>query len=99
MSKTAIGALLSSGISVGVASQVFGTVSGSVPSFTMFGKSLRATSSQVILDSALSTQKRMMERRGLAMSAAFSSVIRSVYKMTERERAFQRVTRSRFQLP
>ena len=99
MSKTAIGALLSSGVSVGVASQVFGTVSGSVPSFTMFGKSLRAKSSQVILDSALSTQKRMMERRGLAMSPAFSSVIRSVYKMTERERAFQRVTRSRFQLP
>jgi UDP-N-acetylglucosamine diphosphorylase / glucose-1-phosphate thymidylyltransferase / UDP-N-acetylgalactosamine diphosphorylase / glucosamine-1-phosphate N-acetyltransferase / galactosamine-1-phosphate N-acetyltransferase len=99
MSKTSIGALLSSGTRVGVSSQVFGSVSRDVPSFTMYGKSLGARSSEVILESALSTQKRMMERRGLKMSGALGSLIRSVYKMTKGDRAFQRVTQSRFKLP
>ena len=84
---------------MGVASQVFGSVSSDVPSFTIYGKSLGARSSEVILESALSTQKRMMERRGLKMSGALGSLIRSVYKMTKGERAFQRVSRSRFKLP
>jgi UDP-N-acetylglucosamine diphosphorylase / glucose-1-phosphate thymidylyltransferase / UDP-N-acetylgalactosamine diphosphorylase / glucosamine-1-phosphate N-acetyltransferase / galactosamine-1-phosphate N-acetyltransferase len=98
MSKTSIGSLLSSGTRIGVSSQVFGSVSGDVPSFTLYGKSLGARSSEVILESALTTQRRMMERRGLKMSGALGSLIRSVYKMTKGERAFQRVSQSRFKL-
>jgi UDP-N-acetylglucosamine diphosphorylase / glucose-1-phosphate thymidylyltransferase / UDP-N-acetylgalactosamine diphosphorylase / glucosamine-1-phosphate N-acetyltransferase / galactosamine-1-phosphate N-acetyltransferase len=82
-----------------VGSQIFGSVSEDVPSFTMYGKSLRARSSEVILESALSTQKRMMKRRDIKMSEALEVLIRSVYKMTKVERAFQRVSRTRFKLP
>ena len=99
MAKTAIGTLLTSGKRIGVSSQVFGLVSEDVPSFTMYGKALGAKSSEVILESALVTQKRMMERRGLIMTSAFESLIRSVYKMTKGERAFHRVSKSRFKLP
>ena len=99
MTKTAIGTLLTSGKKIGVASQVFGLVAEDVPSFTMYGKSLGAKSSELILDSALLTQKRMMERRGLSMTKTMEALIRSVYKMTIRERAFQRVSKARFKLP
>ncbi len=99
MSKTAIGSLLSSGKKIGVASQAFGLVSEDVPSFTMYGKGLGTRSTEVILESALSTQRRMMERRGLSMTEAMVSLIRSVYKMTKGERAFQRVSKARFKLP
>ncbi len=99
MSKTAIGSLLSSGKKIGVASQAFGLVSEDVPSFTMYGKGLGTRSTEVILESALLTQKRMMERRGLSMTEAMVSLIRSVYKMTKGERAFQRVSKARFKLP
>jgi len=98
MCKTAIGVLLTSGKKVGVASQVFGSVSQDVPSFTLYGKSLGAKSSEVMLDSAILTQKRMMERRGLSLNDSLASLIRSVYKMTKRERAFQRVSKARFKL-
>ncbi len=99
MAKTAIGTLLTSGKRVGVGSQVFGLISEDVPSFTMYGKTLGAKSSEVRLDSATITQKRMMERRGLAMTGALESLIRSVYKMTKGERAFHRVSKAKFKLP
>lgn len=99
MAKTTIGALLTSGKKIGVASQVFGPVSEDVPSFTMYGRGLRAKSCEVVLHSVLQTQQRMMERRGLVMSESMASMIRSVYKMTRGERAFQRVSKARFKLP
>lgn len=99
MSKTAVGAILSSGKKIGTASQVFGFVSEDVPSFTMYGKSVGSRSSEVVLDSAITTQKRMMARRGLSMSEALGDLIRSVYKMTKGERAIQRVSKARFKLP
>jgi glucose-1-phosphate thymidylyltransferase len=98
MSKTAIGSFLNSGRKVGVGSHVFGTVSDDVPSFTMYGKSLGSRSAEIFLESVLSTQKRMMERRGLQMTEAMISLIRSVYKMTKGERGFQRVAKTRFKL-
>jgi len=99
MSKTSIGTLLTSGKKVGTASQVFGLVSDDVASFTMYGKSLGAKTTEVILESALLTQRRMMERRNLVMTETMVSLIRSVYKMTKWERAFQRVSKARFKLP
>lgn len=99
MSKTAIGTLLASAKKVGTGSQVFGFVSEDVPSFAMYGKSLGAKSSEVILESALTTQRRMMQRRNLVMSEAMVSLIRSIYKMTKGERANQRVSKARFKLP
>jgi UDP-N-acetylglucosamine diphosphorylase / glucose-1-phosphate thymidylyltransferase / UDP-N-acetylgalactosamine diphosphorylase / glucosamine-1-phosphate N-acetyltransferase / galactosamine-1-phosphate N-acetyltransferase len=99
MVKTAIGTLLTSGKSIGVASQVFGLITDNVPSYTIYGKSLGARSTEVIIDSVLSTQKKMMGRRGLSFTDTFASLIRSVYKMTNGERAFQRVSKGRFKMP
>jgi len=98
MAKTAIGSLMTSGRKIGVASQVLGMVAEDVPSFTMYGKSLGAKSAEIFLESAISTQKRMMERRGISITDEFVSLIRSVFKMTRRERIFQHVTKRKFKL-
>jgi len=98
MAKTAIGTLVMAGKKIGTGSHVFGTILEDVSSFTMYGKSYDAKSAEIPLDSVLTTQRRMMERRGLQISPEMEAMIRSVYKMTKSERAFQRVTKRRFKL-
>jgi UDP-N-acetylglucosamine diphosphorylase/glucosamine-1-phosphate N-acetyltransferase len=98
MAKTAVGTLIMAGKKIGIGSHVFGTVVEDVPSFTMYGKSLAAKSAEINIDSVLTTQRRMMDRRGLPLSSEMEAVIRSVYKITKSERAFQRVTKRRFRL-
>jgi UDP-N-acetylglucosamine diphosphorylase/glucosamine-1-phosphate N-acetyltransferase len=98
MAKTAIGTLVMSGKIIGTGAHVFGVVLENAPSFTMYAKSYGAKSAEIEEDSAIATQKRMMERRGLTMSAEMQSLIRSVYKMTKGERAIQRVVKRRFNL-
>ncbi|MDA4111251.1 MAG: putative sugar nucleotidyl transferase [Thaumarchaeota archaeon] len=98
MAKTAIGTLVMAGRKIGVSSQIFGVTAEDVPSFTMYAKSLGAKSSEIRFESSIMTQRRMMERRGLSMSPSREALIRSVYKMTQSERAFQRVAKSRFKL-
>jgi UDP-N-acetylglucosamine diphosphorylase / glucose-1-phosphate thymidylyltransferase / UDP-N-acetylgalactosamine diphosphorylase / glucosamine-1-phosphate N-acetyltransferase / galactosamine-1-phosphate N-acetyltransferase len=98
MAKTAIGTLIISGKKIGVAAQVFGTVLEDVASFTMYAKSLGAKSAEIFIDSAVQTQKRVMERRGLSMTDAEVALLRAVFKMTSRERTFQEVAKRRFKL-
>lgn len=98
MAKTAIGALIMSGKTIGAGAHVFGAVLEDVPSFTMYAKSYGAKSAEIEVKSTIATQKRMMERRGIPMTAELDLLIRSVYKMTKGERAFQRVAKRRFSL-
>ena len=85
MAKVTIGALIFAGKSVGVASQVTGLVQKNVPSFTYFdGGSGRMV--ELILDSVLETQKRMMERRGMTLSKVLESLIRRLFLATRAER-------------
>jgi UDP-N-acetylglucosamine diphosphorylase/glucosamine-1-phosphate N-acetyltransferase len=97
--KTAIGTMITSGRKVGVGSQVFGTVLEDVPSFTIFAKSLGAKkSTELYLESAILTQRRMMERRGISMTDDYADLIRSIFEMTARERIFQHVSKRKFKL-
>ncbi|MCL4518720.1 MAG: hypothetical protein M1587_05930 [Thaumarchaeota archaeon] len=98
MCKTAIGTLIFSGKSIGVSSQLFGTVTEDVPSFTFYGKSLGSESKELILESAVETQKRMMQRRNVPASRAYLGMIRSVFEMTQSERKLGKVKKGRFEI-
>jgi UDP-N-acetylglucosamine diphosphorylase/glucosamine-1-phosphate N-acetyltransferase len=97
MVKTSIGALIMSGKTVGVSSQVFGTITEDVPSFTMYGKSLGSTTSEIYLESAIETQRRMMERRGIIMSEHYLEMVKAVFNMTSKNRETRNVRKGRFE--
>ena len=85
MAKVSIGALVFAGKSVGVSSHVLNLVDSDVPSFTYFdGGTGRKV--ELLLDSAIETQKKMMERRGMTLSKAMEALIRTVFKSTQAER-------------
>jgi UDP-N-acetylglucosamine diphosphorylase / glucose-1-phosphate thymidylyltransferase / UDP-N-acetylgalactosamine diphosphorylase / glucosamine-1-phosphate N-acetyltransferase / galactosamine-1-phosphate N-acetyltransferase len=98
MVKTAIGALLTSGRSIGVSSHIFGSVAEDVPSFTLYGKSLGAKSAELDLNSAIETQERMMARRDAELSKGRLAVMKSVFKMTGKDRTLAKVKRGKFAL-
>ncbi len=98
MCKTSIGTLVFSGKTVGVGSNVFGIVSENVPSFTFYAKSLSARSTEIYPESSIETQRRMMERRKITMSEGYKRMMRSVFKMTSKDRVASHVKRGKFRL-
>ena len=85
MAKVSIGALVFAGKSVGVSSQVVNLVDRNVPSFTYFdGSSGKRV--ELLVDSAIETQKKMMERRGMTLSKAREALIRGLFRATQPER-------------
>ncbi len=98
MAKTSIGSLISSGNSIGVSSQVFGLVLENVPSFAMHAKSLQAESREIYIDSAIKTQQRMMERRGVTMTQSYSDMMKYVFEITSEDRAARGVRPGKFEL-
>lgn len=98
MSKTSIGAFISSGKVIGVSSHVFGTVLDNVPSFTFYAKSLGAQSREMYLDSAIETQRRVMKRRDRIMTRAEEKLLESIFKATEKSRREVHVRPGRFDL-
>ena len=85
MAKVSIGALVFAGRNVGVSSHVVNLVDRNVPSFTYFdGGSGRKV--ELLVDSAVETQKRMMERRGMTLSKAREGLIRRLFRTTAAER-------------
>ncbi len=98
ITKTSIGTLIMSGKMLGVASQIFGTVTENVPSFTMYASSLEGEAQEIYLESALETQRRMMARRNLQMSDSYADLIKAIHEMTSKDRAASRVGKGKFQL-
>lgn len=85
LAKLSIGALVYAGVSVGTASQVSGLASSNVPPFTYVnGTSGRQV--ELLLDSAVETQRRMMDRRGAVLSRALEGLIRKAFASTAKER-------------
>lgn len=85
MAKVSIGALVFAGKSVGVSSHVVNLVDRNVPGFTYFdGASGKKV--EILVDSAIETQKRMMERRGMTLSKARETMIRRLFRETRPER-------------
>lgn len=96
MCKTSIGALIISGKSVGASSNVLGMISENVPSFTLYADSLSTGSKEIYLNSAIETQRRMMERRDVKMTDGYTEMMKSIFKMTSNERTDSGVKRGRF---
>ena len=96
MVKTSIGTLIYSGRRIGVSSHLHGLVAQDVPSFTIYGTSIRARNTELELRSAIETQKKMMSRRSQAMSKAYEQMIKDVFYMTAVERNRAGVRKGRF---
>lgn len=84
--KTSIGTFIYTGKRIGVASQVHGYVFEDVPSFTIYAKSMGYRLFEVNLESAIDTQKRMMERRGVEQTKEDVDLLRKVFEMSIEER-------------
>jgi UDP-N-acetylglucosamine diphosphorylase/glucosamine-1-phosphate N-acetyltransferase len=95
MSKTSIGVMVSSGKTIGVSSHALESVLYDIPSFTLHGGS-KQRDVEMYIDSAIETQKRMMARRGKEISKAYISMIRTVFKLTNRDRASAQVAKGKF---
>jgi len=85
MAKFSIGSLVYAGKSVGAGSHVSGRVSGDVPSFTSFD-SRQGPGVELLLESVIETQRRMMERRGMTLGRAEDGLIRRAFALTSKER-------------
>ena len=85
MAKLSIGSLVYAGKSVGVGSHVSGLASTDVPSFTYFD-SARGPGVELLLESTVETQRRMMERRGMTLGRAEERLMRRVFALTSKER-------------
>lgn len=84
--KLSIGSYIYTGKKVGVASQLHGIVNEDVPSFVIYTSSLRKPCTELSLDSAIRTQRRMMERRGLKQTEADVNLLKAVFELTKKER-------------
>jgi len=84
MSKVSIGALIYSGKLLGTACQVAGLSRKNVPSFTYSEGSSRMV--ELLIESVLETQRRMMERRSKTLTRAGEALIRRAFKDTSDER-------------
>ncbi len=93
MSKVSIGAMVYSGKLLGTGCQVAGLAGRNVPSFTYSDGSGRMV--ELLVESILETQRRMMERRGKTLTRAGETLIRQVFRNTSRERLMAGVSRGR----
>ncbi len=85
MAKVSIGALVYSGRAVGAGSHVSGLAGEDVPSFTFYDSGSRKKV-ELLVESVIETQRRMMERRGLMLTRSEESLIRRVFASTARQR-------------
>ena len=84
LAKLSIGSLVYAGRTVGAGSHVSGLAAEDIPSFAYDSGSGRKV--ELLLESVLETQRRMMERRGLALSRNEETLIRKAFVHTSMER-------------
>jgi len=96
--KTSIGTQIYTGRKIGVASHVHGFVTEDVPSFTIWAEHLGAKPTELRLESALETQKRVLARRGLKQTREDIELLKEVFRITAVERRRAGVVRGRFEL-
>jgi UDP-N-acetylglucosamine diphosphorylase / glucose-1-phosphate thymidylyltransferase / UDP-N-acetylgalactosamine diphosphorylase / glucosamine-1-phosphate N-acetyltransferase / galactosamine-1-phosphate N-acetyltransferase len=94
MSKVSIGCLVFSGMSIGTGSQITGTIKENVPAFTYRDGGEKGV--EILLESALETQRRMMERRGRTLTKAEEEAVRRLFAVTMPERRKSGVVKGRF---
>ena len=85
LGKISIGSLVYAGRFLGAGSHVTGMAANDVPSFTYFDSG-SGVMVELLLESVIETQRRMMERRGLTLSPSEEGLIRRAFLSTSRER-------------
>ncbi|RLF11078.1 MAG: hypothetical protein DRJ62_04165 [Thermoprotei archaeon] len=96
--KTSIGTQIYTGKRIGVFSHVHGFVLDDVPPFTLWAKSLGAPPTELTLESALETQRRMFARRGVSQTRADVELAEALFKVTAQERDSAGVVKGVFSL-
>ncbi|MDW8063841.1 MAG: putative sugar nucleotidyl transferase [Candidatus Caldarchaeum sp.] len=91
--KTGIGCMISGGVKVGVSSHVYQEVVEDVPSFTIYSPKKKV---ELILESALNTACRMMERREIRPSQSYLEMLAKIFEMTKGERESAEVKPGKF---
>lgn len=81
MAKLSIGTRVYSGRQVGAGSHVTGLANKDVPDFTYYD-SISKREVELLIESVVETQRRMMERRGFTLGRSEERLIRRVYSAT-----------------
>jgi len=84
--KTAIGAMLYTGLFAGAASHLHGFVLEDVPPFTIYAESLGWGKVELELESAIRTYERMAARRSVEPSSGEEESMRLLFELTREER-------------
>jgi UDP-N-acetylglucosamine diphosphorylase/glucosamine-1-phosphate N-acetyltransferase len=92
--KVSIGSLVYAGKSVGTGSHVSGRADSDVPSFTFYDSGPKR-SVELLLESVIETQRRVMERRGLTLSRSEEALIRMAFAATAKDRKLGGVKKGR----
>lgn len=85
LAKLSIGSLVYAGKAIGAGSQVSGLAPEDVPPFSYYD-SVSRKKVELLLDSVVETQRRMMERRSLSLGRAEEGLIRSAFRATAPDR-------------
>ncbi len=96
--KTAIGTYIFSGKKIGVSSHLYGIVPEDVPSFTAYARMLGAKPTEIYLESAIETARRMMRRRNVHPSKAYEDMLKKVFELTNQERDRAGVVKGKFSI-
>jgi UDP-N-acetylglucosamine diphosphorylase/glucosamine-1-phosphate N-acetyltransferase len=89
MSKISIGTMIFAGKQVGIGSHLLVSVPFDIPPFTFYDGAGRLT--ELRLESVLSTQRRVMERRGLGLTKSGEKLIRFLFSATQADRKKKKV--------
>jgi glucose-1-phosphate thymidylyltransferase len=84
-SKSAINSSIFTGKIIGVSSHLYGFVGSNVPSFCNWAKTLGQVT-EFRLEAAMTTMRRMYQRRGIAASPADEALMRWAFEATSGER-------------
>lgn len=96
--KTSIGTQIYAGKKIGPFSHLHGFIFEDVPPFTIWAKSFGLEPIELTLESAIETQRRMYERRGVQQTKADVELIKRLFELTAEERARRGVKKGFFTL-
>lgn len=83
--KSAINSSIFTGLTIGVASMLYGTIAANVPSFVNYAHSFGSVTGMT-LESMVTTQGRVYARRGLEQLECDTGMLRHVFEATQHER-------------
>ncbi|MFI5404656.1 MAG: hypothetical protein ACHQYR_02905 [Candidatus Gagatemarchaeaceae archaeon] len=84
LGKLSIGTLVYAGKTLGTGCQLAGLARTNVPSFTYLAPTGKMT--ELLVDSVVETQRRMVERRGKTLTRAGEALLRTTFRLTSAER-------------